>query len=111
MFSRWLLSCLIALALPAFLLTWGIFYSGHLLLVSMIVIFGASRVLAWAGLPLFALEAVPPHVPLDRRQSAIILASLIITAIVLDGFIASKFESEDAASSPRPASAAYKPER
>ena len=96
MFSRWLLSCLIALALPAFLLTWGIFYSGHLLLVSMIVIIGAARVVAWAGLPLFSLEPVPPHVPLDRRQSGIIVVAMLTAALALDAFIASKFESDNA---------------
>jgi hypothetical protein len=96
MFSRWVLSCLLAVTLPALLLTWGIFYSGHLLLVSMLSIFGAWRVLAWAGLPLLALEPVAPHLPLDRRQSAIILAALVVGALALDGFIASKFESEEA---------------
>jgi hypothetical protein len=96
MFSRWLLSCLIALCLPAFLLTWGIFYSGHLLFVSMVAIVGAARLLAWAGLPLFALEPVAPNAPLDRRQSIMILGALIVAAVMLDAFIASKFESDDA---------------
>ena len=96
MFSRWLLSCLVALMLPAFLLTWGIFYSGHLLLMSMIVIIGAWRAMAWLALPLLALEPVPPHVPLDRRQSAIILVAMFGAAIALDAFIASKFESDNA---------------
>ena len=96
MYSRWVLSCLIAVSLPALLLTWGVFYSGHLLLASMLIIFGAWRVLAWAALPLLTLESVAPHLPLDRRQSAIILAALVVGAIALDGFIASKFESEEA---------------
>ena len=97
MFSRWVLSCMIAVTLPALLLTWGIFYSGHLLLFCVLGIFGASRVLAWVGLPLLALEPVKPHLPLDRRQSLIILTALLVAAVALDGFIASKFESEDAA--------------
>jgi hypothetical protein len=96
MFSRWVLSCLIAVSLPALMLVWGIFYSGHLLLFCVLAIFGVSRVLAWAGLPLLALEPVASQLPLDRRQSIIILAALVVGALALDGFIASRFESEDA---------------
>jgi hypothetical protein len=95
-FSRWVVSCMVAVSLPALLLSWGVFYSGHLLVVSMILIIVAARVLAWAGLPFFGLEPVPPHIPLDRRQSMIILSALVGAAFVLDAFIASRFESEDA---------------
>ena len=96
-FSRWVLSCLIALVLPALLLGWGIFYSGHLLVFSMIVIIGAWRAMAWLALPFLGLEHVPEHVPLDRRQSAIIVAALLSAAILLDRFMASRFERDDAA--------------
>ncbi|HEX2828992.1 MAG TPA: hypothetical protein VHP37_21765 [Burkholderiales bacterium] len=94
-FSRWVVSCLVAVSLPALLLTWGVFYSGHLLVVSMIVIIVAARVMAWLALPFFGLEPVPSHIPLDRRQSVIILSALVAAAFVLDAFIASRFESED----------------
>lgn len=96
MFSRWVISCLVAVSLPALLLSWGIFYSGHLLVFAMIVIVVAARAVAWVGLPFFGLERVPPHIALDRRQSMIIVSALLAAAIVLDAFIASKFESEDA---------------
>ena len=95
-FSRWVISCLIAVSLPALLLTWGAFYSGHLLVVSMVVIVVAARAMAWIALPFLGLEPVPPQVPLDRRQSAIIVSALVAAAFALDAFIASKFESEDA---------------
>src|SRR4051812_2927814 len=65
MFSRWVLSVLIAIALPALLLASGMFYSGHLLLGSMLIIFGAWRAFAWAGLPLLSLEPVAAHIPLN----------------------------------------------
>jgi hypothetical protein len=94
MFSRWVLSVLVAITLPALLLMWGVFYSGHLLLVSMLLIFGAARVVAWAALPFFTLEPVAAHIPLDHRQSAIILGALVAAALVLDGFIASRLDSE-----------------
>ena len=96
MFSRWLLSCLIAVSLPALLLMWGIFYSGHLLLASIVAITAAWRALAWLGLPLLSLEPVAPHVPLDKRQSAILLCAMLLTAVVLDGVIAHKIESDQA---------------
>ena len=100
-FSRWIISCMVALTLAAVHLSAGVFYSGHLLAVSILLIFGVARGMAWAGLPAFALEPVPPHVPLDRRQSMIILGALLVTAIALDGFIASKFEADDGAEAPR----------
>ena len=95
-FSRWVISCLVTLTLAAVHLSAGVFYSGHLLAVSIILIFGAARMMAWIALPVLSFEPVPPHVPLDRRQSAIILAALLITAIALDGFIASRFQNEGA---------------
>jgi hypothetical protein len=100
-FSRWIVSCMVALTLVAMHLSAGVFYSGHLLLVSICFIFGAARVMSWMGLPAFALEPVPPHLPLDRRQSMIILGALLITAIALDGFIATRFEADDGAAAPR----------
>lgn len=101
-FSRWIISCLVALTLAAVHLSAGVFYSGHLLAVSICLIFGAARAMAWLGLPAFRLEPVPSHVPLDRRQSAIILGALLIAAIALDGFIASRFDKDEGAEAPRP---------
>ena len=100
-FSRWVISCLVALTLSAVLLSAGVFYSGHLLAVSIVLIFGASRAMAWVALPVLALEPVPAHVALDRRQSAIILGALLIAALALDAFIASRFENDDGAEAPQ----------
>lgn len=101
MFSRWVISCLVALTLSAVHLSAGVFYSGHLLAASIVLIFGGARAIAWAGLPAFRLEPVPSHVPLDRRQSAIIFGALLITALALDAFIASRFEKDDGAAAPQ----------
>jgi hypothetical protein len=95
LFSRWIISCLVAITVAAAHLSLGVFYSGHLLVISICLIFGAARGMAWMGLPFLSLEPVPPHVPLDRRQSLIMLGALLIAAVALDGFIASRFEKDE----------------
>ena len=90
--SRWLVSCVIALLLPAILLMAGIFYSGHLLFISIVIVLGAWRLLCLLGLPLLALEPVPGNVSLDRMQSILTLAALLAAALVLDVYMASRFE-------------------
>ena len=52
--TRWLMSCLLAVILPALLLLGEVFYSGHLFLISMFIIFGA-----WAALSVMPCSAYP----------------------------------------------------
>jgi hypothetical protein len=103
--SRWVLSCAIALILWNVLLFGGIFYSGHLFLVSMLVIFAAWRLLSAAVFPVIALEEAPDGSPFDRRKSMVAIALLLVAAMIFDSFIASRFESDDAPESGRPSSA------
>lgn len=90
-FSRWMVACLIALVLPSVLLYGDVFYSGHLFLISMFLIFGAWRALTVIGLPVLALETVPDREPIGRKQSLVIAAVLLIGAMTVDGFMASRF--------------------
>lgn len=105
--SRWVISCAIALILWNVLLFGGVFYSGHLFLVSMVVIFGLWRLLCAAVFPMIALEAVPDS-PFDRTKSMLAIAVLLVAAIVFDGFMASRFESDDAPENGRTPSAAQR---
>jgi hypothetical protein len=107
MFSRWILSSLLALTLPALFLSGGVFYSGHILLLTISLVLAAWRVLAWAAFPLLSLEHVAAGASTDRRHSMIIVGALLAAAIALDGFIASRFEPDDALDEPRPASAVH----
>ena len=94
MLSRWMISIVLAVLLPAILLYGGFFYSGHLYLVSMLVILGAWRFLSWLGLPFLTLEAARGGASLDRRSDALTLAVLAVVALVLDGHMSSRFEVE-----------------
>lgn len=105
--SRWVISCVIALVLPIVLLYGGVFYSGHLFLISMCLIFGAWRILSWVGFPLLTLEAVAGNSSLDRKQSMLILAVLLVAAIMFDGFMSSRFDADDALETGRSPSAAH----
>ena len=96
LFSRWMISCVIAVLLPGLLLYWELFYSGHLFLVSMAVILAAWRVLTFLVFPLLALEEVQARSGVNRKQSFVILAILFSAAMVIDGFMSSRFESEQA---------------
>ena len=98
--SRWLISCAIALILWNVLLFGGVFYSGHLFLVSMVVIFGLWRLLCAAAFPFIMLEAVPDS-PLDRTKSMLAMVALLVVAMMFDSFMAARFESDDAAESAR----------
>jgi hypothetical protein len=92
LFSRWMISCMIALVLPALLLYLDLFYSGHLFLVSIVFIFSAWRVLSFLTFPFLALEVVPSKSGVDRKQSVVIFAILLAAAMMIDGFMASRFE-------------------
>jgi hypothetical protein len=96
LFSRWIISCVIAVILPGLLLYWELFYSGHLFLVSMFVILTAWRVLTVLAFPLLALEEVATRSGVNKKQSFVILAILFSAAMVIDGFMSSRFETEQA---------------
>lgn len=101
LFSRWMISCGIALILPALLLYWELFYSGHLFVVSILVILVAWRILTLIAFPILALEIVAARTPVDRKQSVVILAILLVAAMMLDSLMASRFESDDTAQTQR----------
>jgi hypothetical protein len=96
LFSRWVISCTIAVILPGLLLYWELFYSGHLFVVSMLVILVAWRILTFAIFPLLALEEVASRSGVNRKQSVVILAVLLCAAMMIDGFMSSRFETEQA---------------
>lgn len=103
--SRWMISCVLALTIPIVLLYGGIFYSGHLFIISMFIMLGGWRVLSSIGLPFLSFEAVPDAAPINRIQAVRIIAVLSIAAIVLDGYMASRFDPEDAVPNEHSASA------
>ena len=108
--SRWVISCVIALVLPGILLYGDVFYSGHLFLVSLFIILSAWRLLSWIGFPFLALEEVEASSAIDRKQSILILAVLLAAAMVLDGFMASRFDADEAIESgPAPSAARRSP--
>ena len=92
-FSRWVVSIMIALCLPGVLLYGQVFYSGHLFVISMILVLGGWRLISCIGLPFFALEPARDRVTLHPKQSAFILAALLIGAGVMDAFMSSRFEA------------------
>jgi hypothetical protein len=95
-FSRWLLSCLIALSLPALLLYGDVFYSGHLFVVSCLFIFTAWTGLAWLCSPILTLESAPRSGPtVDRTTGMLILVVMLAAAGIFDNFMASRFETAD----------------
>lgn len=98
--SRWLISCVIALILSSVLLYGGVFYSGHLFLVSIFVIFGTWALLCWIAFPFLMLEATGNDAPLSARQSLFIAGVILVAAGAFDSFLAARFETEDAQERP-----------
>jgi hypothetical protein len=94
--ARWLFSCAIAMILSTVLLYGGFFYSGHLFLISIVVIFGTWAALSWIAFPYLMLEPAEDQVILERRHSTLIAAVILVAAISFDSFIASLFEPEPA---------------
>ena len=94
LFSRWVIAILIAVMLPSLLLYGNVFYSGHLFVVSMVVILASWRGLAALGLPIFGLEPAPPGAPLRPKQSAFVLSALLAGAVVIDAFMYSRFDAQ-----------------
>ena len=91
LFSRWVISCLLAMVLSTVLLYCDVFYSGHLFLVSMFVIFGGWVVLSYIGFPFLTLEAFAGGAPIDRRAGLVILLILLAAAMMFDAFMWSRF--------------------
>ncbi|HYC49071.1 MAG TPA: hypothetical protein VED01_26640 [Burkholderiales bacterium] len=96
LFSRWVISIMIAVCLPGVLLYGQVFYSGHFFVISMILVLGGWRLLSCIGLPFFALEAAPDRVSLRPKQSAFVLAVLLTAGSVMDGFMSARFETSHA---------------
>jgi hypothetical protein len=107
MFSRWLLSCAIALALPTVLLYGDLFYSGHLFVVSFIFVLAAWTALSWLCCPFLTLERAAPSPPIDRATGVLIFVVLLAAAGVIDSFMASRFEAVDTVETTRSTSAAH----
>lgn len=93
--SRWLISCAIALILSSVLLYGGVFYSGHLFLVSIFVIFGSWALLCGLAFPFLMLEPAGDGAPLSLRQSLFIVGVILVAAGTFDSFLASRFEAGD----------------
>jgi hypothetical protein len=103
-----MISCVLAILLPNVLLYGGLFYSGHLFVISIVIIYGAWALLSFFGFPFLTLEAVASDSSIDRPKSILLLAVLLVAAIVIDSFIASKIEADNARDSGRSASAALR---
>jgi len=92
--GRWLISCAIAMILSTILLYGGFFYSGHLFLISIVVIFGSWAALSWVAFPCLMLEPAEDQIILERKHSTLIAALILVLAIGFDSFLASLFEPE-----------------
>jgi hypothetical protein len=95
--SRWMLSCVLAILLPAVFLFAGVFYSGHFFVILIVIVLGAWRIFCFLGFPLLTLEAVSRGSPIDRRESILILVVLVAASILLDSYMSSRFDSDDEA--------------
>ena len=93
---RWLFSCAIAMILSTVLLYGGFFYSGHLFLISIVVIFGTWAALSWVAFPYLMLEPAEDQIILERKHSTLIAVVILAVAIGFDSFLASLFEPETA---------------
>jgi len=95
-YSRLMISCVLALALPPVFMYGGVFYSGHFFLTLLSIVLGGWRILSSFGLPFLGLEAVSGP-SIDRRQSVLILILLLAASIILDGVMSSRFDAGGAA--------------
>ena len=103
-----MISCLIAILLPAALLYGNVFYSGHIILVGTFLVLGAWRILALIAFPFLSLEVAPGRRSIERTGSILTLVVLFVAAIALDIFIASRFEPDDALDGRAPSAVYYK---
>lgn len=95
-FSRWVLCCAVALLLPMLLLNGDVFFSGHLFVVAMFLIFVAWRLLSMLALPILALEPVERRASLNRTESVFVAIVLLVGALAFDGFMASRIAADAA---------------
>jgi hypothetical protein len=93
--SRWMISCVLAVLLPNVLLYGGVFYSGHVLVFSMFIVYAGWAALSFVGFPFLTLEAVAAP-SRDRSHSLLLMGVLLVAAIIMDGFIASRIEADNA---------------
>ena len=82
--------------LSTVLLYGGFFYSGHLFLISIVVIFGTWAALSWVAFPYLMLEPAEDQIILERKHSTLIAVVILAVAIGFDSFLASLFEPETA---------------
>ena len=90
-----MLSCLLAILLPAVFLYAGVFYSGHFFVILIVMVLGAWRIFCFLGFPLLTLEPVTRGSPIDRRESVLILVVLVATSVLLDSYMSSRFDGDD----------------
>ena len=90
--SRWIMSCVLAIALPNILLYGGVFYSGHLFLISTFLIIGAWGMLSLVGFPLLKLEVAAGSSSNDRRTSILALVAVLVAAIIIDSIMRARFD-------------------
>jgi hypothetical protein len=90
--SRWMIACVIALALPNLFLYAGVFYSGHLFMISLFVIVTAWAALSWACSPFLTLEVATRRSRVDRRTSVLAVCALLVAAILIDSYMRARFE-------------------
>jgi len=95
-FGRWIISCLLVMVLATLLLYCGLFYSGHLFLISIVFVLGGWRALSWSFAHILTLEPVPEGSPFDRKNGVVVFVVLLVAAIAIDGVMSSRFEPEDA---------------
>jgi hypothetical protein len=90
--TRWMMSCMLALILPTVFLFFGVFYSGHLFVISMVIILGAWAILSVVGFPFLTLEVSASQGLIDRSKSVWLLGALFVAAILIDGYMRTRFE-------------------
>ena len=95
LFGRWIISCVLVMVLATLLLYCGLFYSGHLFLVSIVFVLGGWRVLSCVFAPILTLEPVPEGSPFDRRNGVVVFFVLLVAAVTIDVVMSSRFEEEE----------------
>ena len=110
MISRWMLACMVAIILPMVLLYANVFYSGHLFVVSLVVMLCVWRGLSMIGLPILGLELVPRGICMDRRQGIVTLGVIVVAALVMDGFMAHRIDADEARANEKAPSASVRPQ-
>lgn len=95
LFGRWIIACLLAILLSTALLYFDLFFSGHLFLASIFIVFGGWRALSWLLAPILSMETVPGGSPFERSNGVAAFVALVIAAVVIDSFMSARFEADD----------------